>query len=97
MITIDRYKKIFTIKPFTILSTGITIWTSTTFGQGQNWDMTLQASTGDMYFTTLSTAPTSTNTFKLLAGNALDIKVEDYIAMLGDSTTAAVQAIIWEK
>jgi hypothetical protein len=97
MITIDRFKRVFDIKPLTILSTGITIWTSTTFSQGQNWDMTLEAIVGDMYITTKSTAPTSTNAFKLVEGDVLDIKVEDYISMLGDSTTAAVQAIIWEK
>lgn len=97
MISRDSFKKVFAVKPVTILSTGITIWTSTTFSQGQNWDMTIEAVVGDMYITTLSTAPTSTTAFKLVEGDALDIKVEDYIAMLGDSTTAAVQAIVWEK
>jgi hypothetical protein len=97
MLSIDSFKRIFQIKPVTILSTGITIWTSTTFSQGQNWDMSIEAIVGDIYITTKSTAPTSTNTFKLVEGDCLDIKVEDYISMLGDSTTASVQAIIWDK
>ena len=98
MIAINRFKKVFSISPETIIgSTAATIWTSTAFLQGQNWDMTIQATTGAIYLATNTTAPTSTNTFKLAEGDALDIKVEDYISMVGDSTTAAVQAIIWEK
>lgn len=97
MLNIDRFKKVKSIKPVTILTTGISIWTSTTFSQGQHWDMSIEAIVGDLYFTTLSTAPTTTNTFKLVEGDCLDIKVEEYIAMLGGSTTAAVQAIVWDK
>ena len=97
MLSKETFKVIKSIKPVTILSTAVTIWTSTTFTQGQYWDMTIEAISGDMYISTLSTAPTSTNTFKLVEGDCLDIKVEEYISMLGDSTTASVQAIIWDK
>lgn len=97
MLNKDSFKRVFQIKPITILSTAVTIWTSTTFLQGQNWDMSIEAISGDMYISTKTTAPTSTNTFKLVQGDCLDIKVEDYISMLGDSTTASVQALIWEK
>jgi hypothetical protein len=97
MVNIERFKIPKYIKPVMILSTGISIWTSTSFSQGQNWDLSIEAITGNMYISTLTTAPTSTNTFKLMEGDCLDLKVEEYISMLGDSTTAAVQAIIWDK
>lgn len=95
MITIERFKTPFAIVPPTVLSTSPLIWTSTSFLQGQNFDITIEAIAGDMYITTKSTAPTSTNTFKLLEGDVLDLKVNDYLAMIGNSTTCFVQAIIW--
>lgn len=62
---------------------------------GENFSVTVQCSTGVVYVNPL-VAATTTNGFKLTAGAALDLKVESALSIIGDSTTAAYQAIVWE-
>lgn len=86
--------KIKAIKPLTIASTGITKLGSSTYGGFFN--ITLFSSTGGIYLSPLSTAPTTTNSYYLGEGKSLALQVESQVSLFGDSTTATYQAIIWD-
>jgi hypothetical protein len=62
---------------------------------GENFDITVNCSTGTIFLNPL-TAATTTNGFKLAEGQALDLKVASSLSIIGDSTTAAYQGIVWE-
>jgi hypothetical protein len=60
-----------------------------------NMELTITMSTGNAYVSPLTTTLTSTNGFYLEEGDSLNIMVPEYLAIVGDSTTAAYRAIIW--
>ena len=62
---------------------------------GANFDITVHCSTGVIYVNPL-TAATTTNSFKLKEDQSIDLKVASALSIIGDSTTAAYQAIVWE-
>jgi len=62
---------------------------------GANFDITVHASTGTIFVNPLAAA-TTTNGFKLIEGQSLDLKVLSALSIIGDSTTAAYQAVVWE-
>lgn len=94
MLNRDIFKKPKYVIPPTIASTAYTHFTSTSYGQ--NFMITLMATTGAMWFNTLSTTPNSTTAFKLHEGDAIDLLVVNTLSVYGDSTTASYQAIVWE-
>lgn len=61
---------------------------------GTNFDITIAATTGDSFINTYGTA--TTNSFKLHEGDTLDIKVKDTLSVIGNSTSAKLQGIIWK-
>ena len=62
---------------------------------GANFDITVHCSTGVIYVNPLVTATTA-NGFKLKEDQSIDLKVASALSIIGDSTTAAYQAIVWE-
>lgn len=62
---------------------------------GANFDITIHATTGVIYINPLAAA-TTTNGFRVDEDQSLDLKVASALSIIGDSTTAAYQAIIWE-
>ena len=62
---------------------------------GANFDITVHCSTGVIYLNSLAAA-TTTNGFKLKEDQSVDLKVASALSIIGDSTTAAYQAIVWE-
>lgn len=105
------FKKIISIVPETVASTGAStdykvgtisstrlrsVVGSTTRIWGQNFQVTIEATTGAIYILPgENVEPTSVNAFKLSEGGVIDIKVETFLAIKGDSTTAQFQAIVW--
>jgi hypothetical protein len=87
-------KKIKYIIPNTISSTGITVLSSTTYGGF--FDLTISCSTGNIYINTLTTSPTSTNSFLLAEGDVLNLQVSNYLSLFGDSTTSVYKGIVWD-
>ena len=68
----------------------------TTRALGQNFQVTIEATTGAIYVLPESTAePTSSNAFKLSEDSVLDLRVKNFLGLKGDSTTAKFQAIVW--
>jgi hypothetical protein len=62
---------------------------------GENFSITINCSTGSIFINPL-TAATTTNGYKLKENQSMDLKVESQLSIIGDSTTAAYQATIWE-
>jgi hypothetical protein len=108
----DVFKKIIAIVPETIASTATstdyraglisstrlrTLNGSSSRYWGANFSVTIEATTGAIYILPSEDAePTSTNAFKLHEGNSIDLRVTDFLSIKGDSTTAQLQAIVWE-
>ena len=112
MYTKNMFKKIRSIIPETIASSDSTsvnrallnttslcgITGSTTKTLGQNFNVTIVATTGAIYVCPempSGTVPTSATAFKIPEGGVLDVKIENFLAVRGDSTTAAFEAIVW--
>lgn len=94
----NRFRTPKTIIPQTVASTtaaAVSFITSTTYGE--NFPITLQCLTGDIHVSTLSTAPSTSVGFKMSGGDVLDLNVESYLALVSTSTSAAYQAIVWER
>lgn len=73
---------------------GITGWTTRSLGQ--NFQVTITATTGKIYAVPESTVePTSTNAFTIDEGGILDIRIKNFLSLKGNSTTAKYQAIVW--
>lgn len=68
---------------------------STVYTIGKNFACTIQCTTGTVWFNSIVTATTA-NSFKLLEGDSIDLQVDSALSLISDSTTAKVQAIIWE-
>lgn len=112
MYTKRRFKKIRAIIPETVACVGtsanfdttsihrnaIATPLSTVLTFGANFSVTIEATTGNIYIYPESTAaePGASNSFTLLEGNNIDINVENFLSLKGDSTTAAFQGIVWE-
>jgi hypothetical protein len=62
---------------------------------GANFDITVHCSTGSIFINPLAAA-TTTNGFKMIEGQSLDLKVFSALSIIGDSTTAKYQAVVWE-
>jgi len=62
---------------------------------GANFDITIQCTTGVVYINPL-VAATTANGIRMEEGDELDLKVASALSVIGDSTTAAYQGIIWE-
>ena len=67
----------------------------TTATYGENFAVTIQATTGSIYISTLTTAPTTATGYELKERESIDLNVPANLAIIGNSTTAAFQAIIW--
>ena len=98
MYTRPIFKKIRTIIPEVIPSTtaGVVDTIASSDGYGENFDVTVHCTTGDVYVNA-TTAATAANGFKLNEDQSLDIKVLANLSIIGGSTTAAYQCIIWDK
>jgi len=112
MYTRDIFKRIIAIVPETVASTAAstdykpglisstklrTVTGSTTRCWGANFSVTIEATTGNIYLLPEEDAePTSTNAYKLHEGNAIDLKIENFVSVKGESTLAQLQAIVWE-
>jgi hypothetical protein len=68
--------------------------TSTAYGT--NFQCTIMCTTGQLAISTVSTAPTTSIGYLLGEGKSLDLLVPSYLSILGNSTTAAYQCIIWD-
>lgn len=66
--------------------------TSTQVGEG--FLVTIAATTGDSWIDFTTTA--TTNSFKMAEGDTLDARVRKAVSIVGGSTTAKAQGIIWE-
>jgi len=111
MYTRKVFKKMISIVPETIASTATstdykigtisstrlrTLSGATTRYWGANFEVTIEATTGSIYFLPdEDIEPTSSNAFKLSEGKSIDLKIENFLAIKGDSTTAKFQAIVW--
>ena len=62
---------------------------------GENFDITVNCSTGTIFLNPLAAA-TTTNGYKLTEGKDISLKVKSSLSIIGDSTTAAYQGIVWE-
>jgi hypothetical protein len=62
---------------------------------GENFAATIMCTTGIIYISTLTTAPTSTNGYEVKERETIDLNVPSNLAIIGNSTTAAYQAIVW--
>lgn len=72
----------------------VTGWTTRSLGQ--NFQVTIEATTGAIYVCPESTVePTSSNSFKVSEDGILDIRVKNFLGLKGDSTTAKFQALVW--
>jgi hypothetical protein len=97
MRNVDRFKiPFYETGAITITTTG-KLWTSTTFSQGEHWDMSVEAISGDIWLSCLTSAVTTTGGFKLLEGDCIDLKVPREISFVSTAATPVLQAIIWEK
>ena len=67
---------------------------STTYGQ--NFPVTIECLVGDIHYSALSTAPTTTFP-KMVAGDVKDLLVLNALALVSTSTGATYQATIWER
>lgn len=69
---------------------------SATYSIGSNFLCTLVATTGNIWINPLGTA--TTNSFKLAEGDSINLQVpgEGVLSLISDTTTAKIQAIIWE-
>lgn len=89
------------IVPPTVCSLTASVANSTTIGvggtydAGQNFSCTLMCITGTIFLNPLITATTA-NGFRVDENTTIDIKVENILSLISDSTTATFQAIIWE-
>lgn len=85
-------------KPGLISSTRLCTLPGTTTRQwGRNFSVTIEATTGAIYFLPdIAVEPTSVNAFKLSEGYSIDLKIENFLSVKGNSTTAQLQAIVWE-
>jgi len=95
--TQDYFRKINTIIPITIPSTTANVVDviASTDGYGDNFDITITASTGTLFITN-TTAVSVTNGYTLTEGDTVNIKVQSVMSIVGGTTTAAYSAIIWE-
>ena len=75
-------------------TTASTVSTISSTTYGRNFEITFQALAGNTWINATTTA--TTNAFKLSAGQAIDLRVDDELSIVSDSTTASYQAIIWE-
>lgn len=67
---------------------------STVYTIGQNFPITIQCTTGNIWLNSIGTA--TTNSFKLTEGANINLTVENALSLISDTTTAKVQGIIWE-
>ena len=90
------FRKPGTIIPITIPSTtaGVVDLLASSDGYGLNFDTLLYCSTGTVFFNTL-VAATTANGFRLNESEAMEFSVSSGVSIIGDSTTAAYQAIVW--
>lgn len=92
---INKFRKVKAIKPLTFSSTTASVASSlSSTDYGNNFSVTFQALAGNTWINPLVTA--TTNSFKLSAGQAIDLVVYDSLSIISDSTTASYQAIVWE-
>lgn len=91
-----QFKEIRTIIGNTIPSTtaGVIDFLQST-DYGGNFLCTIYCTTGQIAVSTLTTAPSTTIGYLLTEGKSLELIVPNYLGILGNSTTAAYQAIIW--
>jgi len=62
---------------------------------GEKFEITLNAVTGTVYFSTSESTPTSSNAYTLLEGDSIDFKVKDQLYVHGADATGEIQGIIW--
>jgi hypothetical protein len=91
-----EYRKTKAIVPITIPSTtaGVVDDISASV-YGENFDVYLYCSTGTIFFNPLIAATTA-NGFRLNESEAIELKVQSNLSIIGDSTTAAYQLLILE-
>lgn len=64
---------------------------------GDNFEVTVYCTTGTLYLRPGSTIePVVTNSYVLYEGESINLKIDSFLAIKGDTTTAAFQAIVWE-
>jgi hypothetical protein len=64
-------------------------------GYGDNFDVTLHCSTNDLWFNP-TTVATSANGFRLNEDQTVDLKVLSALSVIGQTSDAAYQVIVWE-
>jgi hypothetical protein len=92
-----QFRRAYQIIPVTVPSTtaGVVDVIGSTMGFGENFDLTIHCSTGTLYFNN-TTAVTAGTGFKLNQDQSIDLKVKTNVSIIGATTLAAYQAIIWE-
>jgi hypothetical protein len=85
------FKTIKTIYSETVASTTASVASAIT---PLNDSVTLQCTTGSIWFNPLVTATTA-NGFKLVEGDVIDQIVNGTLSLISDTTTAKYQAIKW--
>lgn len=95
MYTREIFKKVKAIIPLTFSSTTASTASSISSATyGNNFQITFHALAGNTWISPIATA--TTNSFKLTAGQAIDLTVDTTLSIVSDSTTASYQAIVWE-
>lgn len=81
--------------PTASIANSTTIGAGCTYDMGQNFSCTLYCSTGVIYINPIVTATTA-NSFVLNEGKSIDLKVENILSLVADTTTAKFQGFVWE-
>jgi hypothetical protein len=85
-----------TVIPHTVVaSTAGTARTLSSTDYGENFNLTIHCTTG-VVFLNPSTVATSANGFKIAEGQSLDLKVSTGLSLVGLTTTAGFQGLVWE-
>jgi hypothetical protein len=109
------YKRLFSAIPEHVVSTDSTTFEytminsttlsifpgSTTRRYGQNYSITITATTGGLYilpseYTAAPEEPTSDNSYHVDEGEAVTLRIPYMLSVKGDSTTASYKAAIWD-
>jgi hypothetical protein len=89
------FGKILAIIPETVIaSTEGTTRTISSTDYGSNFEVTILCTTGALFINP-STIATSTNGFKLEELKSMDLAVRTNLSLIGNTTTAAYEAIVW--
>lgn len=92
----DTFRKVKGIVAETVVDSSAAEYAiATAAGYGENFACTIECSSGILYVNP-STVATSANGYKLTEEESINIVVPSALSVIGDTSNAAYQAIIWD-